>query len=223
MHVEHLERLRGIDRQANDELPTARAALADSRRRLAERRREAKRLTLTAPVDGIVIPAPRLPRHLTPDNLELRLATWSGSLIEETNRGAHVEPGTLVCLVGDPSRLTAVLLVDDTNVKRLQPDQRAQLRIDQLPGQIIDGEVVEVARHDVRDSETAGRADLAPLFTGLVPLGQTTALYQAQVRFESPPAQSLVIGGRGEAKVIAERITLGRRILRYFAQTFRLP
>ena len=34
---------------------------------------------------------------------------------------------------------------------------------------------------------------------------------------------SLLIGGRGEAKVMAERITVGRRILRYFAQTFRLP
>jgi hypothetical protein len=32
-----------------------------------------------------------------------------------------------------------------------------------------------------------------------------------------------VIGGRGEAKVATERITLGRRILRFFAQTFRLP
>src|SRR5215213_6228238 len=59
LHVDHLERLRGVDREANDQLPTARTALADTQRRLNERRNEAKRLTLTAPVDGVIIPAPR--------------------------------------------------------------------------------------------------------------------------------------------------------------------
>ena len=33
LRVEHLERLRGVDSEANDELPTARAALADAKRR----------------------------------------------------------------------------------------------------------------------------------------------------------------------------------------------
>jgi hypothetical protein len=33
----------------------------------------------------------------------------------------------------------------------------------------------------------------------------------------------LIIGGRGEAKVTSERITVGRLIYRYLAQTFRLP
>jgi hypothetical protein len=222
MHVEHLELLRGLDRKANDELPTARAALADTERRLAEQRRELQRFQLTAPVDGVVIPAPRT---LESSATEIRLATWSGSLLDAVNHGAHVAPGTLVCLVGDPSLLTAVLLVDDTDVKRLRPGQRAKLRIDQLPGQVIEGEVIDVARHDARDtdSEQTGRADLAPLFAGLVPPGKTTALYQARVRIESPVAQSLVIGGRGAAKVTAERITVARRILRFFSQTLRLP
>src|SRR4051794_389093 len=59
LHVEHLERLRGVDHEANDQLPTARTALADTQRRLDERRDETKRLTLTAPVDGVIIPPPR--------------------------------------------------------------------------------------------------------------------------------------------------------------------
>ena len=98
------------------------------------------------------------------------------------------------------------------------------MRIDQLPGQVIDGEVIDVARHDAEDSDNvaAGRADLAQLYAGVVPPEQTGALYQARVRFD-PPLQSLIIGGRGQAKVTAERVTLARRILRYFAHTFRLP
>ena len=51
------------------------------------------------------------------------------------------------------------------------------------------------------------RADLASLFAGLTPPGRADTHYQARVRVDLPP-QLLAIGGRGEAKVAAERITL---------------
>ena len=221
LRVEHLEKLRGLDPEANNLLPTARAALADSERRLEDRRQEAARWILTSPVDGVLIHAPRV----TPTSTTAaRLPTWSGSLLEPNNLGAHLEPGTLVCLVGDPANLLAELLVDDANVKRLAPGQSVRLRIDQLPGRVVDGKVVEVSRHVAGDeaSATAKRADLTPLLAGLRPPGRFATTYQVSVRFD-PPQQSLVIGGRGEAKVTAERITLARRIARFFAQAFRLP
>jgi hypothetical protein len=232
--VEHLEKLRGVDSEANDQLPTAAAALADSQRRLTERRSEAARLRLTAPNDGFIIPAPRT---APADETESRLPTWSGRLLDAKTAGAHVEPGTLVCLVGDPARMTAVLLVNDADVKRLAPGQPVRLRIEQLPGQIIEGKVVEIARHDVLDDAKAGsRANnLDRLMAGMIPPGETGANYEARVAFDlpqlgqssgnssAPNGQTLIIGGRGEAKVLVERITLARRIYRFFAQTFRLP
>jgi putative peptide zinc metalloprotease protein len=229
LHVDHLERLRGIDHEANDQLPTARTTLADSQRRLDERRGEAKRLTLTAPVDGIIIPAPRKQQI---HQAEARLSSWNGSLLDPKTLGAHVEPGTLVCLVGDPQKLTAVLLVDDTDIKRLEPGQKTRLRIDELPGQVINGEVIEVARHELDDIENLKmrQADLSPLLVGLVAPGRSGAIYEARVRFSLEPRVEsqypesfLFIGGRGDAKVTAERITVGQRLYRYFAQTFRLP
>jgi multidrug resistance efflux pump len=230
LKVEHLERLRGVDREANDQLPAARAARADSARRLEDVRREAERLTLQAPEDGVIIAAPNRPSpNSSPtwggDSGTVRLANWSGSLLDDLNRGAYVEPGTLVCLIGDPTRLSAVMLVDDTDVKRLRPGQRARLRLEQLPGQVIEGEVIDVSRHDVRETENAqtGPADLDQLYAGVVPPEQRGALYRARVRFDMPSQEKLVIGGRGTAKVAAERITVARWIWRYFAQTFRLP
>jgi hypothetical protein len=250
LRVDHLQRLRGLDRDANDQLPAAQAALADSNRRLEERRREAARLKLIAPVAGVIIAAPRMEQEVGTLH-PTRLPTWSGSLLDESAHGARVEPGTLVCMVGDPSRLTALLLVTDSDVKRLRPGQTARLRINQLPGQIVEGTVVDVARHDARkvETESAGRANLAPLLAGIMPPGRTAALYEARVRFSleadeergarsaerdgktgdlnsqlstlNPPP--LIIGGRGEAKVTAERLTLARLIVRYLAQTFRLP
>jgi putative peptide zinc metalloprotease protein len=221
LRVEHLERLRGVDTEANDELPTARAALADAERRLGDWRHEVSRLTLSSPVDGTILAPPRL-RAAT--DASMRLARWSGSLSDSNNIAATVEPGTLVCLIGDPGKHTAMLLVDDVDIKRLRPGQRVRMRFDQLPGHVIHGEVVDVARHEARalESPAAGQADLAVLYAGIVPAGNRSAIYQACVRFDVP-GQPLVIGGRGQAKIAAERITRARSIIRLLAQTFRLP
>jgi putative peptide zinc metalloprotease protein len=223
LRVEHLERLRGLDPQAGDRLPTARAVLADVERQLEDRRLDARRLTLVAPAEGVVIPVPRRAAQNAPGKAA-QLPTWSGAILDASNRGAQIEAGTLVCLVGDPERLTAVLLAGDADAPRLRAGQKARLRLAQLPGQVLEGEVLDVARHEVReeDNTAAAGADLTPLFAGLVPAGESSARYHVQVRFERP-AQPLSIGGRGQAKVAAERISLARLILRYFAQTFRLP
>jgi putative peptide zinc metalloprotease protein len=221
MRVAHLESLRGFDSYASDQLPAARAARDDAKRRLVDRQRDAARLKLTAPADGVVMTAPmRSPSS----ERATQLATWTGSLLEKANLGAYVEAGTLVCLVGNPERFTAVLLVDDTDVKRLRPGQIARLCIDQLPGHVLKGEIIDVARHEVRDetNQSNVQADLTPLYAGVLPPGRRGAIYQARVRFEAPP-QTLVIGGRGSAKVAAERITLARSIARLLGRTFRLP
>ncbi len=222
MHVEHLERLRGIDHEANDQLPTARTALADSERRLENCRNEARRLTLTSPVDGIVIPAPRVAKT---HRSEGRLPGWTGSLLDESARGARVQPGTLTCMIGDPQQMSATLLVDDAEVKFLQPGQRARLSIEQLPGQVVEGEVVEVSRHEATDNDRAkgAKADFSALQAGLIAPGHEGAHYEVRVRLNNEPQAGLVIGGRGEAKIATERVTLARRITRYLAQTFRLP
>jgi putative peptide zinc metalloprotease protein len=219
LRAEHLDRLRSLDPEAGDKLPAARAALADVNRRLDERRHDATRLSLSAPVDGVVIPVPRAPAA---DDAADKLPTWSGAILDEANRGALVTAGTLLCLVGDPNQITAVLLADDADAPRLRPAQAVRLLLDQLPGQVLAGQVVEVARHDADAELDSEQGDLTMLFAGLVPPGDSRPRYQVLVRFDAPQ-QALVLGGRGSAKIAAERVTLGRRMLRYLGQTFRLP
>jgi putative peptide zinc metalloprotease protein len=221
LRLENLEKLRGVDTEAGPKIPAARAALEDLTKQLEDRRRDADRLTLVAPAAGIVIPAPATSADSSPDD---RLPTWSGQLLDAFNQGALVEPGTLVCLVGDPKNLSAVLLVDDTDVPRVSPGQAVRLVLEQTPGEVLTGEVLDVARHDAEshDSPMNAAADLGSLFAGLTPPGRTDTHYQARVRVDLPP-HALAIGGRGEAKIAAERITFARWLMRYFAQTFRLP
>lgn len=221
MRLAHLQALRGVDPDANDEIPAAQAELADVADRLGERQHDAERLTLAAPGAGSVIAAPRIEASPTADG---RLPTWSGAILDTENRGGWIEPGTLVCLVGDPTRLSAVLLVDDSEAQRVEPGQTVRMQLDQLPGQVVEGTVVEVARRDAEATAATSseRADLTPLLAGVVPAGPATTHYEVRVDFELPN-QALVIGGRGEAKIAAERVTLARRMLRWLSRTFRLP
>jgi putative peptide zinc metalloprotease protein len=221
MRLAHLEALRGRDPEANDEIPAARATLADVTDRLAERRRDAERLTLVSHEGGTLIAAPIVEEAKPTGG---RLPKWSGAILDRENRGGWVEPGTLVCLIGDPTRLSAVMLVDDAEAQRVEPGQTVRMQLDQLPGQVIEGTVVEVARRDAEATAAAAaeRADLAPLLAGLVPAGPAATHYEVRVEFEMPH-QELVIGGRGEAKIAAERVTLARRMLRWLSRTFRLP
>ncbi len=123
LRLENLEKLRGQDEEAGPKIPAARATLADLAAQLADRRRDADRLTLTAPTAGIVISAPNTEPHDAKDG---RLPGWSGNLLDARNRGAKVEAGTLICLVGDLNDVSAVLLVSDTDVARLAPGQRVR-------------------------------------------------------------------------------------------------
>jgi putative peptide zinc metalloprotease protein len=221
LRVAHFERLRAVDPAAGDKLPTARAALIDLEQRLADRRQEMERLSLVAPQDGTVIPVPRTGES---DRAMGRLPAWSGAILEPRNRHAHVEAGTLVCLVGEPNRLSAVLFVEDQDVGRLHSGQPVRLRLDQLPGRVLTGSVVEVARHEAEPAggDAAARDVMSVLVAGLAPPERGRLHYEVRVKFD-PPSQPLVIGGRGSAKIEAERITLARRLWRFVAQTFRLP
>ena len=91
------------------------------------------------------------------------------------------------------------------------------------------------------------RKTMLRLLVGLVAPGRSGALYEARVKLSREPGEGrgarneerdkqnpdssllaprssqLLIGARGDAKVTAERITIGKRLYRYLAQTFRLP
>lgn len=221
LRLNNLEKLRSADSEASAKIPAARATLSDLARQLEDRRRDADRLTLTAPTAGTIIPAPESENRASQTG---RLPTWSGHLLDVRNRGALVDPGTLVCLVGNPRDLSAILLVNDTDIARIAPGQKVRLVLDQTPGQLQTGEVVDIARHDANagNSPMTARADLASLFAGLTPPGRGDTRYQVRVKLDSPH-KPLANGGRGQAKIAAEQITLARWLARYFAQTFRLP
>jgi len=203
VRYDQLETMRAWDDQASQQLPTAQAALADARSQLAERRREAKQLVLTAPVAGTVVAPPEV-QGLADD--EGRLPRWSGSPLEAHNLGCRIEPGTVLCTVADPHQLEALVAIDQADIPEVQPGQTVRILVDSAPTRVLQGEVVEVARR--------GAKRAAPTDTGKYHL--------VLVRLETQDPL-LLVGARGMAKINTSSSTLGRIVANGLQRMLRLP
>jgi len=206
-------------RDPGSQIPATEQALADVEQRLEKRLNEQQRLTLAAPTAGVVMPA----RHQPSRSASGQLETWSGSPLDESNRGAYLQTGTLFCLVGDPNRLQAMLVVDQSDIEFVSAGQTVRLQLDQLAGCYLKGEITEISRIDVetappelavagnlpQQTDADGNAQLVGVF------------YQVNVSLDEHP-HKLLSGAAGQTRIHAPPLSLGRRILRYLSSTFRL-
>jgi len=219
LHLKNLEFRLAQDPSVGPQIPAAKEALADVEQRLRERRRDQQRLTLTAPIGGAVLPPPSLPAEPYAPG---RLSTWRGSPLEERNTGCYLETGTLFCLVGNSSRLEAVAVIHQSDLAFLRKGQCVRVQLDELPGDVLEGTIVEIARTDLKvvPRELATGEDL-PVRPGQngVPRPLETS-YQARVSLQ-PHAYHLLTGARGRAKIFTDPRPLYERWYRYLRRTFK--
>ncbi len=224
LHVRNLEAQQVRDAAAGTQLPTAKEMLADLNERLAAREREQARLKLTAPTAGTVLPPPAQHTATAPH----KLATWTGTPLEDRNRGALLVTGTLLCRIGDPSRLVAVAVIDENDVALVRPEQPVQLLLDQASGTVLSGTVRSIApaKLETAPRELTGRGELALRSTspgepqaGAVPSPRDT-LYEARIDFNTE-ALPLLTGTAGRAKIRTAPQSLLARSLRMISATFR--
>jgi hypothetical protein len=216
--VAHLAaaRLQGV--AGGTGVPAAQAALADLEEQLAQVTRDAKRLTLVAPVDGTVLPPANVPAGTNASDI---LPRWSGTPLDKRNQSAYLQTGEMLCLVGDPGKFDAILHVDESDVELVRVGQRVHVMPDHTPGQSYAGTLIEIARLDleVMPRELAAAGDL-PASTD--PRGVARPLstwYQARVRFDDEPPR-MVARMHGRAKIEVAPQTLAQRVARYLEQTF---
>jgi putative peptide zinc metalloprotease protein len=199
-------------------IPTAEEALADLEERLARRLEDQERLTIKAPAGGTVLPVRARPRSFAAGELE----SWTGLPLDPKNRGTHFETGTLLCQIGDPARLEALLVLDQRDVEFVQAGQRVEVQLDQSPGRPLAGTIREVAEIDLKVTP----AELLP--EGPVPTRQdesgvprpVSTVYQARVSLEGG-TMPILIGQAGRARISAVPLSAARRLFRYLSHTFR--
>ena len=147
---EQLKTLRSWDATAAERTPTAQAAMTEAEKLLIELHKQQNELQLTAPMDGTIIAPPALEQ----DAPEGSLSTWSGSPLDPKNLGCWIEPGTVLCMVGDPKSLKALVTVDETDAPEIERGQRVRILVASAPVRIVEGEVTDVARRgNLRSAE----------------------------------------------------------------------
>lgn len=206
-------------RDAGSEIPATEQALANIDQRLQKRLEEQARLKLVSPAAGVVLPARRRPSRVASGHLE----TWSGSPLDASNLGAYLETGTLFCLVGDPERLEAMLVVDQTDIEFVRVGQTVRLQLNQLAGRYLSGKIAEISKLDIETvpPELVAAGDL-PARTDADGTTQLVGVfYQVDVAIDDHPYE-LLPGAVGRARIRTASRSLARRALRYLSSTFRL-
>ena len=217
--VDDLRRRQYQDPEAAMEVTEAEETLHALDEQFEKRRRDRERLQVTAPANGIVLPPARttMPEHLDPSEL----TTWTGTPLEPGNLGASLDEGVLVCRVGNPRQLQAVIDVDQSDVEFIRPEQLVYLKLDSLPGDTFLGQIVQVAQlerdaSDASDQRAAKPKQRRPGAHGKV----LTTKYQASAPLDDQE-NLLFTAATGTARIRAGYLTAGQRLWRYVSQTFR--
>lgn len=219
--LESLSRQMARDPQgASLQLQPLKESLAAVEKQILDRQIDLERLTLLAPIAGAVLPPPELPKRQNDDK---QLPHWSGTALEAKNRSAYLDEGVLFCLIGDPQKMEALLVVDQEDIEYLQLGQTVDIKLDEAPGETLHGEISEIAHEPLtvspRSLSNKSGGELATKTDeGGVERPLSTS-YQVRVPVEDPEGL-LRIGLRGRGRVHSAPQTLGHRVWRYIAQTF---
>ncbi len=211
-----LNHQRVYDDEIVSRIPVEKAALNDVSTQLVELEKENRQLELTSSIAGTVMPPVEVAE--SPDH-EMMLGGWDGTPFDTDNRGAFLETGTLFCIIGDPNRMQATLILNQMDVKQVKPEQSVRILLEEYPNLILHGKIREVAKRDLETTpreltSTAG----GPLATETDPTtGQQKAMfvmYEAVVPLHDVEVP-LMNGFRGKAKVFVGRQPVASRLLEF--------
>ncbi len=210
------------DAQARSQLETARE-LALSKQRLLERANERiKLLTVKATGAGTIIPPPNKPSQKQ-DETE-QLPSWSGNPFDSRNEHAFFSESDLLCLIGDPRKMEAVLVVDQSDVDLVKVNDEADIKIDSARLETFSGRIAQVSEMDMKVTpEQLARQVGGGLDTEMDASGRlkpVSTSYQARIPLDDVKVP-LRPGYRGHAKVYVGWKSLGWRLYRFLARTFR--
>mgnify|MGYP000989380057 FL=1 len=221
--LETLRRQRHKQSQASASIPEMLDALKAKREQLRQKEGQRKQLTIRAPRAGTVLPSPWQTHNEDPEEI---LPTWSGTPMDPYNVGAYLQEGTLLCKVGEPDQLEAVLVVDQADDALVKVGQKVVMKLDELPFETISGDIDDKSNSPLKAAsrrlsnkgggEVATKTDASGIERPM------STSYQARVPLMDTEGL-LRMGLRGHAKiymVYSGWQTVSERVWRYITRTF---
>jgi putative peptide zinc metalloprotease protein len=203
--------LRAAQQEISAQIPQLEAASNDAQQQLEVWQQRTLQLTRSAPIAGRLVPPPRV---VVDSPGEDALAAWNGTPLEPRNRGAWIEPGTLLGTLVSGDLSMAYAAVDPADIGAVEPGQQVRIAALQYPFKALRGEVRSVTeRAQANDPSQPG----GPVRD---PSRANPPYHVVEIALE-PSAPSLIGGGRGTARIETYRSTLGELALRALSRVFR--
>jgi len=226
VELESLQKLRFRDDEASLQLQVVQERLAAFEEQLAQKLRDAKRLEITAPVAGTLIPPPL--RQERPAEKQLELASWTGSPLDKKNLGTtFMTDGQqiLFCQIGDPNAWDAVLVIGQRDLDLVAQGQEVRLMLEESAYHVFISKIEYIANDELQ----ALPSRLASTSGGPVPaqpdkdgtLRPLSTSYQAVVQLDDSLGM-FRNGLIGQARIKTKPSTLASRFIRYLGRTFSL-
>jgi putative peptide zinc metalloprotease protein len=215
------EKQRYGDPSAVDQLDMAKEIAGSARKQFDEKQKEFERLTIVAPAAGTIIPPPARSDKIA--GAQGRLPGWSGTPLDPHNTGAMIVPTELLCQIGDPANMEAVLIVDQSYIDLVREDQPVRLLLESSTGRALNSKIAEIAATEMKvasrglSAQGGGRLETVTDSAGMVrPLSTS---YQARAPLSDAPG-TLLAGLQGQALIYTGWQPVWQRVYRYCAKTF---
>ncbi len=227
-----LEKQRRFDEDAGlriNEVQKQRAALVEL---FTERRRELERLTIRAPIAGVILPVVDKTDRGTREG---ELSGWTGGALESKNINALLAPSDRICQIGDPEKLVAEIIIDQVDVELVraalaqrhqdgQGDVPVELMLDSLPGRTFDSRIERVALAKLTETplglSTLAGGDVDSVADPQTGMPKPLSTSYPAVAELPPTGGDSQLGMRGKARIYTGWQPLGRRLYRFVARTF---
>lgn len=219
-----MRRLRHYDDAAHMEMEIIEERLAGLEDRLKQKLRDAKRLEITAPVSGTIIPPPN--RKQRPFEMEVELASWTGTPLDQENLGTTLTAEgeqNLFCQIGNPDQWDAILVIGQRDLDLIREGQEVRLMFEESAYHVFISKVEYVATDELEmlsprlASTSGGPIPAQAQEDGTVkPL---TTSYQAVVQIDDTLGMFRP-GLTGQARITTAPRTLAERFIRYLGRTF---
>jgi putative peptide zinc metalloprotease protein len=209
------------DRKAVQQLQPLMQRIFALKNELKEKRSKLSHLDVRSPIAGTVMAPPAKSAKGKPDG---RLAGWSGTPFEAKNADAFFLPSELLCLVGDPRDMEAVLVIDQSDIDFVHTGDPVSIRLDAYPSHTLVSKIEQISNDKLEvcppslSVQGGGEIDTRADATGVQ--RPISTQYQARTGALDADAMKLEMGFRGRGKISAKWQSLGFRLYRYVAKTF---
>ncbi len=212
-----------FDREAAAQVDTQ-EKIVQSKQAIIEKLEDRLRLLqVRSPRNGVVLPPPSkaVPKQ---SQEEGQLPGWSGNPFAPKNQEAYFSEADLLCLVGDPQRMEAVVIVDQHDIDLVEVGDEVEIKLDSARLESFTGRIERISEMEMKETpenlalQSGGRLNTEMDTSGR--LRPISTSYQARVPLDHIDVP-LRAGYRGQAKVYVGWKSLGWRIFRFCARTFR--